>query len=595
MKSGRFSSFTPLALTAVVSLAGIAIFEWVDGFIWPEKTYQDHHLHFSFFVTSACCIAAYFVLRYLEARSTLASIVQSSEDGIIGKDLEGRITFWNSGAERIYGYSFEEVKGKPISILSPPKWPDEIPNILEKTKRGESVKNYETVHVRKDGSRIEVSLTVSPVKNVVGSITGASTIVRDITEQKRMQKELMRSKTSLEEEVRRQTDELVLTNTQLRTEIEERTQAETTVRESELKYRNLSQEFDTLLNAISDTLVLISPEMKVLWTNNGTAYHSDAPLEELIGHCCHELFYGRGVPCDVCPVVRSFQTGEIETRVSSRSGSFLDKRAFPIKDGSTVRSVILLVSDITEKMRMQAESMLASHLASLGELAAGVAHEINNPINGIINYAQILINESVSDTLHHDIAGRIVKESERVADIVRSLLSFARGQTDEKSATRLEAILRETLTLIQAQLRKESIRLDIHLPDDLPEVEANFQQIQQVFLNILNNARYALNEKYSGRDEKKAIEIRGEKVILNDREHVRMTFVDHGVGVPAEELSLLTRPFFSTKPFGKGTGLGLSVTHRIVMHHGGRLTFESEEGEYMRVLIDLPIKANNDA
>jgi PAS domain S-box-containing protein len=595
MKTGRFSSFTSLALTALVCLALITIFEWVDRLIWPDISHQQHRLHFSLFITSACCIAAFFILRYLDARAALASIVQSSEDGIIGKDLEGRIIFWNGGAERIYGYSREEVKGKPISILMPSEGTDDISSILEKIKRGESVAHFETVHFHKGGSRVPVSLTVSPVRNAVGSISGASTIVRDITERKRMEAELMFSKSSLEEEVRRQTQELVQTNTQLMREIDEREQAEATLRESELKYRNLSQEFDTLLNAISDTLVLISPEMKVLWTNNGTAYHSDAPLDELIGNCCHDLFYGRRVPCEDCPVVRSFQTGGIETHVSSRSGRFLDKRAFPIKDGNEVRSIILLVSDITEKMRMQAESMLASHLASLGELAAGVAHEINNPINGIINYAQILINESLSDTLEHDIAGRIVKEGERVAAIVSSLLSFARGGTEEKSAIRLEVILRETLPLIQAQLRKDSIRLDIRVPDGLPEIEGNFQQIQQVFLNILNNARYALNEKYPGRNDNKSIDIRGDKVILDGREHVRTSFVDHGVGIPAEELSMLTKPFFSTKPFGRGTGLGLSITSRIVMYHGGRLAFESEEGEYTKVMIDLPVKANKDA
>ena len=289
-------------------------------------------------------------------------------------------------------------------------------------------------------------------------------------------------------------------------------------------------------------------------------------------------------------MVRCFHTGEAEAQVSSRSGRFLDKRAYPIKDGDQVSSVILLVSDITEKMSMQAEAMQANHLASLGELAAGVAHEINNPINGIINYAQILINECGPDSLENDIGRRIVKEGDRIADIVRSLLSFARGGREDKRPARVDAILKESLILTQAQIRKESIRLETYLAEDLPEIEANFQQIQQVFLNLISNARYAIHEKYPARHEDKVIEIRGERVTVNGREHVRITFHDRGVGIPADKMSLLTKPFFSTKPFGKGTGLGLAITHKIVTDHGGQLSFESVEGEFTRVTVDLPAK-----
>ena len=237
-----------------------------------------------------------------------------------------------------------------------------------------------------------------------------------------------------------------------------------------------------------------------------------------------------------------------------------------------------------------AEAMQAAHLASVGELAAGVAHEINNPINGIINYAQVLLNECSPGSLETDIGGRIVKEGERIADIVKSLLSFTREGRDDKWPTRIDEVLKESLLLTQAQIRKESIRLSIDLPDDLPEVNANFQQIQQVILNIISNARYALNEKYPARHENKAIEIVGEKVLVDCREHVCITFVDHGVGIPAERLAMLTKPFFTTKPLGRGTGLGLSISQRILQDHDGRLTFDSVEGEYTRVTVELPVR-----
>jgi PAS domain S-box-containing protein len=120
-----------------------------------------------------------------EARSRLAAIVESSEDAIIGKDLDGLITSWNTGAERLYGYTAEEVIGKPVSILVPPDHPDELPGIMGRLKRGERVEPFETVRVRKGGSRVDVSLTVSPIKNAAGEVVGASAIARDVTADKR--------------------------------------------------------------------------------------------------------------------------------------------------------------------------------------------------------------------------------------------------------------------------------------------------------------------------------------------------------------------------------------------------------------------------
>ena len=251
------------------------------------------------------------------------------------------------------------------------------------------------------------------------------------------------------------------------------------------------------------------------------------------------------------------------------------------------------MSDITEKMAMQAEAMQAADMASLGELAAGVAHEINNPITGIINYGQILINEC-SPRAWKRIWRAHSKGRRAYGRIVKILLSYARSGREEKKPTRISAILEESIILIQAQIRKEGIDLKIDLPDDLPEVEANFQQLQQGFLNIINNPRYALNEKYPGRVKNKLFEITGEKATIGDRPYVRLLFYDHGVGIAARELSMLTKPFFSTKPFGKGTGLGLNITQKIITHHGGQLSFESVKGEFTRVMLDLPATRGGD-
>jgi len=247
-----------------------------------------------------------------------------------------------------------------------------------------------------------------------------------------------------------------------------------------------------------------------------------------------------------------------------------------------------------EIIQLQAETVRAAHLASIGELAAGVAHEINNPINGIINYARILSNKSAAGSAENDVAERIAKEGRRIAGIVKSLLSFARDRKEGKKPVRLESILRESLTLTESQMRKEGVQLRIDLPPGLPDITANQQQIQQVFMNIINNAQYALKKKYPGEHEDKALHIFCEEVATDKVPFVRVTFHDLGTGIAPDALDKIMNPFFSTKPRGEGTGLGLSISHGIVVDHGGRLVVRSVQGEHTEVQVDLPAAGRED-
>ena len=377
----------------------------------------------------------------------------------------------------------------------------------------------------------------------------------------------------------------------LRDELEKRVEERTgALSESESNFKKLSQEFQTLLHAISDTLILLSPEMEILWINGHHTFNLGEKVSDAAGQYCTALLHDRSIQTKDCPITRCFKSAEKEVSVVTYNGAVLDIRAFPIREADKVSSVLLLVSDITEKMAMQAEAIQAAHLASLGELAAGVAHEINNPMTGIINYGQILINECSPNSLESDIGRRIVKEGERVGRIVKTLLSYAQpDRRKEKRPSSIPAIVAESIVLTQAQIRKEGISLTIHLSDDLPPVDVNFQQIQQCIINIINNARYALNERYEGRHENKRLDITGESVMINGQPFVHLTFHDRGVGIAAHELAVVTKPFFSTKPFGKGTGLGLNITQKIIEDHGGKLLFESVKGEFTKVTIGLPV------
>ena len=377
-------------------------------------------------------------------------------------------------------------------------------------------------------------------------------------------------------------------------DISERKRAEESLRRSEMENRRLLEQFRTLFDGIPDPLMVLTPELKILWANRGAARAIKGRAADMVGKSCHEVWHHRATPCDDCHAIRSLQSGKTETgHMPTADGRIWGMRTFPIKDEmGRVSNVIELAHDITEKIRLQTETIRAGHLAALGELAAGVAHEINNPINGIINYAQILANKAAEQSPERDISLRIIRESDRVATIVRNLLSFARERKDRKAPVAVEEILADSLALVEAQLRKDGIHFELQLPEHLPPVFALKQQIQQVFLNLISNARYALNEKYAGAHPEKVMRLSGETLCLGGRPFVRMTLYDQGTGIPAEIIERITNPFFSTKPHDKGTGLGLSISHGIVKDHDGRLVFDSVEGQFTRVVMDLPAAAS---
>jgi len=238
---------------------------------------------------------------------------------------------------------------------------------------------------------------------------------------------------------------------------------------------------------------------------------------------------------------------------------------------------------------LEAETQARSkgRLAMLGELAAGIAHEVNTPINTIINSSELILVSDNREELEHD-AMIIRNEGRRIAGIVGGLLSFARQGNGEKIPCSVNQIISDTIHLMEAKLRKEQIRLLVDIPDTLPEIRANPQQMMQVFLNLINNSAHALHEKFPNGHENKAIRIVGEEVRTEHGPRVQLTFHDHGPGIPAHLMDQVMKPFFTTKPQGTGTGLGLSITHGIVADHQGAMRMESVEGVSTQVIIDLP-------
>ncbi len=374
----------------------------------------------------------------------------------------------------------------------------------------------------------------------------------------------------------------------------ERRETRDMLRESEDRYRRLSQEFSVLLDGIPDDITLLSRDLKVVWANKSAVSQIKREPGDIIGQHCFGLWENCDTACKGCPAEKCFETGELESgQFSNPEGRVREVNFLPLKDEEgRVKNVIFISRDITERLKLELEAIRSAKLASLGELAAGVAHEINNPINSIINYAQILVNKGDRKRKEYEFTKEIVKEGERVASIVRGLLAFARDTKDVKGPVSLEHVITSTLVMIDAQMRRDGIILKVQVDPDLPDIVANVQQLQQVFLNIINNARYGLNQKYPGVHEDKILEITSEGAIFDGRPHVRISFCDHGTGIPASIITRVKDPFFSTKPANRGTGLGLSISNSIVTDHGGRLTISSVEGEYTRVVVELPVQLN---
>ena len=341
---------------------------------------------------------------------------------------------------------------------------------------------------------------------------------------------------------------------------------------------------ENIIKSMINSLVVVNHDTSIRAANQATYDMLGYDKGELIGKPLATIFaegYYEGIRIDDL-ISKGFKSN-IETVYQTKDGRkirVLFSGSIIFDDEGTFDGLLCVAQDIT----IQSETLRAGHLASIGELAAGVAHEINNPINGIINFAQIIIDEVEKGEMPtKDIPAMIIKEGDRVATIVSSLLSFARESENVMGPVNVHAVLHDVLTLTKAQLTKDNIGLILDLPDDLADIYCNFQQVEQVFLNIINNSRYALNKKFPGSSPDKTLSISAREKIVDSRRMVEIVFQDKGTGIPTNIIDKVLNPFFSTKPSGSGTGLGLAISHGIITNHGGKLFIESNEGEYTKV------------
>jgi signal transduction histidine kinase len=276
-----------------------------------------------------------------------------------------------------------------------------------------------------------------------------------------------------------------------------------------------------------------------------------------------------------------------ELEIGERLDSYYGPRESDIERLRTLEG-----SDLRQRARdralyqSQADARQQQRLEAIGTLASGVAHEINNPVQSIMNYA--LLIERRSDTPEVvKYAQEILHESQRVAAIVRGLLSFARQEGGPYTETPVHELVSSTLSLLSVMLRKDGVQIDASDLEDGPAVRCHPQQIQQVLMNLLANARESLNERYPGACDEKRIVLRSRKWLRDGDVFVRLTVEDFGVGIPGPLREKIFDPFFTTKAQGQAAGLGLSISHGIVVEHGGMISVESDSTS-TRFHVDLP-------
>jgi len=372
-------------------------------------------------------------------------------------------------------------------------------------------------------------------------------------------------------------------------DITERKAAEAALQQSEENYR-------TIFNSGNDAIILHDAV-------TGRLLDGNAKVQEMFGYSVDDLLelqvgaISSGVPPytqeEALRFIHAAASGTpqvFEWHCKKKNGELfwveVSLRQITLLGKNVVQAVD---RDISERKHFEAQLRQSQKLESIGTLASGVAHEINNPLMGMINYAE-LISSRVENEALREYAEGIKEEGDRVAKIVRNLLSFSRQDQEQHSPARITDIVDASLSLIGSLLRKSFIQLEIDIPDGLPVVRCRSQQMQQVFLNLVTNARDSLNTKYVDAHHDKRLRITSRVLPDGEQSWLRTTVEDFGKGIPNDLVDRIFDPFFTTKSRHEGTGLGLSISYGIVRDHGGQLTVESEPGQFTRFYVDLPLK-----
>jgi len=306
---------------------------------------------------------------------------------------------------------------------------------------------------------------------------------------------------------------------------------------------------------------------------------------EIVGKVCHKMLFDRDEPCPGCRISETVYNGKYTQRIERRwedDGNPLEYEitTYPIhNEKGQIIQAFIFEEDVTEKRRLEATLVQSEKLAAVGQLAAGVAHEINNPLTAIIANAQLLKRMIPEDEDILEMLELISTAGNRASQVVRNLLDFARKEHYDFEPTDINDTISKSLALVQHELLSRSIELNFEPEDNLPLVLASYDHLQGVWLNLLLNAIDAIDS------DDGIIRV----VTKSKGKELRVTVNDNGKGIPQEQVSRIFEPFYTTKEPGRGTGLGLSVCHRTIKQHGGNMLVNSQLGSGTEFTVILPV------
>ena len=358
-------------------------------------------------------------------------------------------------------------------------------------------------------------------------------------------------------------------------------------------YKQVSRakdEWESTFMAVTDPIFLVDTDYNVLLHNGRLPAEMQVFWDGTLSRKCFAKLHGRSEPCRECPIQEVQRSGRpVYQRWQTESGLVLDISYYPVlTEVKQLSAVTIILKDVTEKIKMEGRLVQSAKLAALGEMAAGVAHELNSPMTVIIGTAQLVARELQEDGQAERAAELedIVNSGLRCKRIIQNLLTFSRQDQQPATEIDLNAEARLVLGMIKYQINRSQITIRERPSEDLPRLIANGPQIQQVLTNFLINARDALAE-VQGRE--KTIEVATELRVKNGRRWAVLSVSDNGIGIPPENLSKIFTPFYTSKEATKGTGLGLSVSLGIAESHNGTIEVTSTPGQGSTFSLILPI------
>jgi PAS domain S-box-containing protein len=530
-----------------------------------------HNLDITPLVFTICwCFVCWFAFRYrlLDivplARDTF---IEQMGDGVLVADMDGSLLYYNQAARDIIckSKSNTNVIGKPVSnILTCCTNLDAMANATSVINLGktDSKPNYYEIHI-------------TVLREYDKSPGGYIINLRDVTERITQEELLKQHREHLEELVKQRTAELSMINIELQNEIADHKKAE-----AQLRIKN--ELIDRILASTPTAVAVIDDKMIILLANQVFCSTFGLEKEEIVGQSVIDVFPIADWVGNIAKVLNG----------DERELKFEFKQMVAEKDRTIIANLIkmqenellLNLIDITDERERQERLYFTDRLASIGQIAAGMAHELNNPLTSIISLSQLITEGFVPNEIKEELE-TICSEAQRAGGIVRGLLAFSRHQISIRQSVQINDVLWEVLKLRSYEHRSRKVRVITEFAPGLPEILADSIQMQQVFMNIIVNAEDAMMEN----DDSRTLSI----ITGHEDNTIKISLADSGAGIAEDNLNRIFEPFFTTKSMGKGTGLGLSICYGIVTKHNGKIYAQSKPGKGTTFIVELPIEVPN--